>query len=353
MRLDPLSIRSTPAAGAPSTASPPVPSPTAAQPTRTDHFTRVSGAAPTFKELAISRGDPLREKVATLLVGLTPASVPHDDSIYALRKQVLKLRQHLDIFAHVYQRDPKQFKALRDSLDQGYEALGRFKDLFDSQGLTETTRDPGTGAFVQTTTLTELRYKKGEVDERLAAALAWKRKFLAPERQAELKSMLAGAADPEGKKTVGSRFFWGSVDQKPKASLSGVENLQRLLAGLLDRAIEEYKPFKKLATPLGENQEVFHDYRKRVRSILNVLDGFPELTAPTLAPLRQTLVEHITLCGLIEDKLVGHELASKRGKGKQAKALEEEIEAKFAALKEWQKEHGVKDALKALRDGVH
>lgn len=312
------------------------------RPVPADMFVR----EPSFKELAITRAGPLREKVVQLLAGLTPQTLPHDDNLYALRKQVLKLRQHMDIFAHAYSRDPDAFKELRGALDKGYEALGKLKDLFDSQGLTETTRDANTGAFVQTTTLTELKYKKKELEERLTDALAWKRKFLAV--QPLLEKTLAAASDP-AKKAPGSKFFWGAVDAAPKASLSGVQNVRLLVSGLLGKAIEEYKPFKKLDTPLDGNEHAFHDYRKRVRAILNVLDGFSELVKPEMKAAQAVLVDHITRAGLIEDKLVAYELASKRGKGKQMKALREEIETKFEDLKTWQKDAGVKTALETLQ----
>src|SRR5262245_2700206 len=65
---------------------------------------------------------------------LGPNTLPQDAK--APRKQVAETRDFLDLFSFAYPRDndSDRWKKLRDELDTGYETIGAFKDLFDSQG---------------------------------------------------------------------------------------------------------------------------------------------------------------------------------------------------------------------------
>src|SRR5215204_4133029 len=50
-----------------------------------------------------------------------------------LRKRVLDLRLALDLYAYAF--EPGLFEAYRDALDNAYEQVGLYKDLFDVQGI--------------------------------------------------------------------------------------------------------------------------------------------------------------------------------------------------------------------------
>ncbi len=86
-----------------------------------------------------------------------------------LRKEVLKIRDYLDIFAYAMPEakiDKKDaFERLRRDLDVGYEVLGAYKDLFDIQGKSEL----------------DIDYDKQDVKKRREDLLQWRDQFLARE----------------------------------------------------------------------------------------------------------------------------------------------------------------------------
>src|SRR5262249_50533260 len=91
-----------------------------------------------FADLARSTTAPLFTALTSNLGRISDSAMPHDATLKALRKDMQRLRDHLDVFAFAYGKgaDEKVWDGLRKKLDQGYEQLGHFKDLFDSQGLT-------------------------------------------------------------------------------------------------------------------------------------------------------------------------------------------------------------------------
>jgi hypothetical protein len=276
-------------------------------------------------------------------------TVPHDPALRGARKIVLRLRTHLDLFAHAFGKANKAFRKLRRLLDWGYEAIGRFKDLFDAHRAVLTKPDPQSGELVRvhasrvpfaeldrggfvlakpddrTGKLCPLKgpleYPRRTLEKRRSEMLTWKGAMTEVFTQ-HLDEMLIAIDEPKPnrpKRKDLSKFFWGGVDVSPRADKTGVENLQRLTRSLIDRALEELPRVEALATPVGRaNEQRFHDFRKRLRAIWSVLDEFPEVSDdPTrMQLLREGLFGIVSRYGDVETMVVGWDLARKQGKPK-------------------------------------
>ena len=73
-----------------------------------------------------------------------------------------------------------------------------------------------------------------------------------------------------------SRFYWGGLNIQPDGALSGLDNIKYLQRNRSERAITELDVLLSLETiHQYENEESFHDFRKRVRSIIRRRYLFP------------------------------------------------------------------------------
>ncbi len=120
----------------------------------------------TYGQLAAARVMPLLDEVVTGLEIFDEDIQPHEAK--ALRKTIGRLRDMVDIFVYAYPDDDGDlWQDIRESLDDGYESMGEFKDLFDVQGVEAD----------------EAEYDEDEVAELREVVLDWKRDFMDPDTQ--------------------------------------------------------------------------------------------------------------------------------------------------------------------------
>ncbi len=210
--------------------------------------------------------------------GFTPVTLPHQTK--DLRRLVGDVRDLLDIFCFAY---PKQgedvWREIRKELALGYRRVGAFKDLFDAQEVS----DPA-----------EATYDPVEVKALCLKILDWKRGLLA--RRQRFADYLSR---PKTHKFVFRQgeelapFFWGEYGAQTEpvyddaGQIGGASNLRRLIRRLCNRLSPDVK---LLARPLDEggvgdiagrkqhhqdNREIFHLFRKRLRTIVKLHGRFP------------------------------------------------------------------------------
>jgi len=304
-----------------------------------------------YAELADTRVPKAFDVVTTSVGGFSTSTLPHEAK--TLRKQIGELREYVDLFAYAYDKkgpgDP--WVVLRTDLDEGYETVGAYKDLFDAQGLTLATKDPQTGAFGEGVRPDQVRYPDTrELEKRRAVVLAWKARFVprvaahrAYVSRADPKKMHARDAKEQ------SQFFWGGANIEPQLDKSGLENLSALGRELLDRAAKDYASISDLGDVTSfDDHEAFHDLRKRVRAIVKIVGYFPELLEPGAAKSLAVAQELVDRYGSLNDRISAYDLASKSEKKKLAAAIEDA----WKDVKQWQKESDVGDRLKELKKSL-
>lgn len=265
-------------------------------------------------------------------------SLPHETK--DLRKKIVEVRDYLDLFSYSfsfeapYRKQKDAWNFVRDGLDEGYWALGQFKDLFDSQELPP--------YFP----LDEIRYKNRDLlKKRRKSVLEWKDQFYS-QLYPILSNPRVWADDgfafsrPDG---VLSRFYWSKETVRPLARYSGLENLGRLARALLDLAGEEQVQVLKSGSLLfPDNEIIFHDFRKRVRVVIKVSEYFPDLLSSDAEAqdLKSQLKALVSRYGELNDRLTAYHLAEGEKKKKEAERIGEVVRIEWKTLKTWQKEQG-------------
>lgn len=304
------------------------------------------GKLPFHKLAQHSLGDAL-----TTLRGqvdkLGPEAMPHDDSVYALRKSVFRLRTRLDLFSHAFAEHPKAWQRARVMLDDGYEALGQFKDLYDSQGLASGKRDEKTGAPLDQATAHPV-YRDQDIATRRARMLAWRSEFAEALPALDKLPRKAEPLDKPLDRKLQSRFFWGGDTRAPKAKMSGVENIRRLVRDLTSQAIGEFASVQDLKNLRTEaRQAEFHDFRKRMRVILNVMDNFPQMARSL--PEKALVTAIVDRYGTIEDRIVALKLAEDRDDKAEAHKITADVDERWHELRDWQTAADIPTMLQGLR----
>lgn len=279
-------------------------------------------------------------------------TLPHEAK--ALRKRIGELRDMVDLFAFAYSKagpgDP--WADLRKALDEGYETVGAFKDLFDSQGLTLAVPDPLTGKLGEGVRPEDIVYDDPEeLERRRDAVTEWKDAFMADvatHRAAVASADAAKMHKHDGK--VLSKFFWGGADMEPSLDESGLENLSALSRALLELAVEDYADTKKLdeVTKLADHEQ-FHDLRKRVRSVVKTVDSFPELLEPGADRPLAVVRELVDRYGALNDEITALAMEPKK---KKRDKMQAEIAEMWSDLRDWQKQVDASDALSSLRKKI-
>jgi hypothetical protein len=111
--------------------------------------------------------DLVRESRLTLdsdLQKVTSDVKPQDTK--ELRKRMGEIRDILDLFAHNFLAERELLKSTRKILDDGYTAVGDFKDLYDGAASVGKEKD--------------FKFEKSLVEKRRSKVLRWKDKYFAP-----------------------------------------------------------------------------------------------------------------------------------------------------------------------------
>ncbi|MBL7670542.1 MAG: hypothetical protein JNM39_08650 [Bdellovibrionaceae bacterium] len=266
---------------------------------------------------------------------VTETTLPHETK--DTRKQILAAREMLDLFAYSFESG-KDYARIRNKLDEGYEAIGHFKDLFDSQGIEE----PEQAKYDQK----QVRIHRHEV-------LAWKQNFFELKKDfVNFVTNVRTAGASEHKKKDLSTQFWGVSDTKPKTQDLAQVAIGLLLEDLWKKSVEEYKVVKGIENPGKDlvNIDMYHDFRKRVRTAVKIINYFDETKALVSEQQLTALNEMVGQYGTISDLIARAELLTLDGKENKAKAVYKQIKTQWDKVQKWEKEQDLKEVLKSMVD---
>lgn len=317
-------------------------------------------AALSLSQLARRRTLEALDEVVGSRGAVGPEAMPHEPAVKAFRKSLLKLRDQLDMYPHVYVRglkdaDAEPWLQLRRAVDDGYDLVGDFKDLFDTQGLELATVDPVTGVRSEGVSPGDVDYKPKELERRREAIRAWAESFFAAKHLEASRQLLSSPSQTlqNPRRRDLSELFWGGVSVGPKPGLSGLENVARLCEAQLKSARHELHELKDVKDLVEEGAtEHFHEVRKRMRAAANVLAQSPEIVGEHEAratELRTKVQRFVAEYGEIEDLIVRREGLTDSGKKKD---LAKRIDGRWDELRKHQEKENLAAALKELEDLV-
>ncbi len=294
-----------------------------------------------YGEVAQMLTHPLLLELANKLALFTKETLPHEAK--NLRRDIGTFRIYIDIFPYAFEYDEEfdVWSVLREDLDKGYEVMGNFKDLFDTQGVDAE----------------DATYDKSEVKDYRKKVLKWKKRFLKPMRFTLYKFLLRHPSTTSiytRPKEDLSKFFWGGVKIEPDPQISGVQNIARLIREINSIAIEDYSVVKSVSNLTKEdNEEVFHDFRKRVRSTIKLLSYFPEVivdqgTSDEFTATMDLIKELVSNYGSVNDLITSYHLAEERGQRRKQRRLKRQIKEEFVVVKEWQVANKIDEVLTQL-----
>lgn len=301
-----------------------------------------------YSELAEHRILTIYSQVTEEIGSLDKNTLPYETK--QLRKDIVQVRDLLDIFVYAFPSAEKESKdiglILRDDLDVGYETIGSFKDLFDVQASETNDLRPE-----------EAVYDKEILKERREQVLKWKKTFLDRDQQAIYVDYLRhpDSGFSKRKKDSLSRFYWGAVSFRPDADLSGIENVRLLTIGLLNKAEEDERETRKLKALVGFHEhEIFHDFRKRIRSVIKILNLFPTLnpTDERAKSALAVLIEIVDRYGQVNDRIVALLQARAEKQKKKEEKIEKELQKAWNDLLEWQRDSEVREQIALLKRGL-
>lgn len=257
-------------------------------------------------------------------------TMPHDAK--DLRKEILSAREMLDLFIFSFQGE-NEILEFRKQLDSGYEVIGAFKDLYDSQVLD----DPA-----------QARYDKKWVQTRRKDVLIWKVQFLfhRSSYEALLQRILPVGSVKYKKKNL-SNQFWGASEINPKVENLASELLSRLLADLWSTARSEYEIVREIKDPGKDEKriEVYHNFRKRIRSALKIIQYFDEFPQAFSSEELQTLSLLVSQYGTISDMIAKLELLDEKKDQKKIEALHQKIKVQWKDIRAWEKSQNIGQVL--------
>ena len=289
------------------------------------------------------------------LEAFTEDTLPHEAKL--LRKSVGKLRSYLELFIFAYPtyggEDP--LRKARKVLDSGYEGLGNFKDLFDIKG-------------VSVSSLDKSPYDMKEVSKRRNISLKWKEKYakkiLSLKTLHYLKNPIPSYIEDRKEKHL-PKYYWRIVDFEPQIEETAYSNFLLLGADLLEESLADYPEVLKIDEIIPyENQEAFHDLRKKVRSVLKLKSYFKGLWPKSCSESNEAALtkKMVSKFGDLNDKLVAlknleEQLDKRRLGATKKKELQKAIKAKttlidseWLTLKKWIKANLIDSQIEGLSE---
>lgn len=256
-------------------------------------------------------------------------SLPHQAK--DLRKQIVRLRDIMDVFSHNFAHELELWDDVRDGLDDGYTVVGDFKDLFDTNP--DAVESLGAGKEPKYSNEKKLKERRNKV-------LKWKSVYFAEGGLSEkIWSAFLNIRALDSSNIVQSKkysdFFWGGVSALPVALNTPAQNARVLVDAQSDWAIEEHPSVLAIKDPsTHENELAFHDHRKRLRTIAKVCNVANALSENTCEPNAVKAIEALVVdLGEIEDLIItGRHLEEDEKKSK-AKEAYEDAQKKFKKLK--------------------
>jgi hypothetical protein len=245
-----------------------------------------------------------------------------------LRKRLLNLRLMMDFNAFAYERG--SVDRWRDLVDEAYEAVGQYKDLY------EVNERLG------------LPIDNAERDRRFNDML----NAVAPFRQADIREKFQKAYDRDEKQPVAldaadQPRLWRLAGSGPTDNLDSAGNAARLGQDVLRSLQASGLLVDDIADPAQEAR--FHDVRKALRSVLILSDMFPSL-AEAVGEAREPLADLVKAYGKVNEQIVAYNLARSSGQDLEPRAAA--LRKEFAKAQDRAREFAASGELEAYVDAL-
>lgn len=263
------------------------------------------------------------------IIEFSENTLPHEAK--DLRKQIVRLRDVLDVYPHNFAHELKLWDDVRDGLDDGYTVVGDFKDLFDASP--KAVRDFEEGS--------QPEYKdKKKLNERRKKVLQWKSDYrkkggLSEKTEALFLDIQTLSENNVKNSQKYSLFFWGGVLVQPSAKATPAKNARTLIDAQSDLARAEHPSVLAIKNPGTEKNElIFHDHRKRLRTIAKICNVANALESESCnAQAVKDLELLVSKLGEIEDLIITGRHLEEDGKKDDADEAYEDAERKFKKIK--------------------
>lgn len=231
------------------------------------------------------------ERATQELATFPTQPTPSDVKSLTFRRRLLELRLLMDFGAFAY--DPAFLRTFRDTIDRAYEEIGAYQDIAVVQAILKADPPP---ALVRQRAV------------RMTIALAPLR---SPDVRASMQELFS-APSPEirGLDPDDVPRLWSLAQTSPSRELDAVGNVALLGASLLQSL---QGPDLFVADIFDPRQETrFHDVRKALRSVLLLVQMFPETREATQS-VREPLAELVSQYGDVNDAIVAYRTAQAFG----------------------------------------
>ena len=280
-------------------------------------------------EMIVKAANQAKDVVDSGINQFSEETLPHQAK--DLRKQIVRLRDILDVFSHNFAHEIELWDAVRDGLDDGYTVVGNFKDLFDTDaGAVEGLR------LGKEPTYQDLK----KVKERRKKVLKWKRDYLSEDGLSEkIRTVFMNIRSLEkgniGSSKKFSEFFWGGVSVLPSPTNSPSQNARVLIDAQAELAFAEHPLVLEMKDPTtAEHEIIFHDHRKRLRTIAKVCNLANALSEQICNPSAVKELEALVVeLGEIEDLIITGRHLEEDDKKSKAKDAYEDAKKLFKKLK--------------------
>ena len=214
-----------------------------------------------FAELALTMLPPWYTASRMAMRDVLQADTMNPSNVKNARQVLLTTRDLLDVFSPVFPAR-SMWGAVRDLYKDGYELVGYYQDLDHAH----------------------VAYSKTLWKQRKSDILAWKKHFEFYDAHHDIHTFLRNDVDMYGCNDHSeSHLFWGELDgYLPCGNDMATASLQKLATVQLNNALDLLGTIVTYDTVLDEYyQEMFHDFRKEVRSVLDEWELFGTALFPT------------------------------------------------------------------------
>jgi CHAD domain-containing protein len=307
----------------------------------------------TYIELAYDKvpknyGELLKSLEATL----NEDTLPHEAK--KVRKQIGYFKAYLDIFVYAFP-DQEKWAQLREDTDDGYTVVGAFKDIFDALEIEVAVYDEKTKTWSEGTKPEDIPYDPVLVNARRKDVLDWLSKYADSEYTSQIDEFLSNPPEELSApvKEELSRFYWGGVAESPDLDQTGAKNVRLLASKILEKAKSDYPEVLTLTDlTVLEQEEKMHDFRKRIRSVLQIIELFEEIYPSSYGdePSFKFLDKLVDRYGDVHDSVVAYHLALDTDETARASELKAEVTQTWDELIQWQNDKNITAAVNDLED---
>lgn len=208
-----------------------------------------------------------------------------------LRKRLLDLRLLMDLYAFAF--DQNDFNDYRDVVDNAYERVGEFKDLFDAQDINK------------------LPINLGFQEERRIAMDASLVQLRDPGYRDGLRNFFHQQfGRPHHLDEFEKPRIWQAAMAEPNTRIDAAGNAAMLGNFTVRNLAEQGMLIDDIMEPSQEAH--MHDVRKALRSVETIVDMFPSLTA-AVGDAREPLDGLVSDFGKVNDQIVALRLEEAQG----------------------------------------